>query len=62
MSASHDLFLSYRWADKLSVEPLVLALRARGVTVWQDAKEVDDLASIQRAVSSGLAKSRALLA
>ncbi len=62
MGASNDLFLSYRWADKPSVEPLLAALRARGVRVWQDAREVEDAASIQHAVSEGLSKARALLA
>lgn len=62
MDASNDLFLSYRWADASAVEPLLAALRARGVRVWQDAREVDDLASIQQAVSTGLAGARALLA
>ncbi len=62
MGASNDLFLSYRWADKASVEPLLAALRARGVRVWQDAREVEDMASIQRAVATGLAGARALLA
>ena len=62
MAASDDLFLSYRWADKPSVEPLLDALRTRGVRVWQDAREVEDLASIQRSVSTGLSGARALLA
>jgi tetratricopeptide (TPR) repeat protein len=62
MGASNDLFLSYRWADKASVEPLVAALSARGVSVWQDAREVQDSSSIQHAVSTGLAGARALLA
>ncbi|MCK6374218.1 MAG: toll/interleukin-1 receptor domain-containing protein, partial [Zoogloea sp.] len=62
LGASNDLFLSYRWADTAAVAPLVTALRARGVRVWQDAREVDDLASIQQAVSNGLAGARALLA
>lgn len=62
MLATHDQFLSYRWADKPTVGPLLAALRARGVRVWQDALEVEDLASIQQAVATDLAGSRALLA
>lgn len=62
MSASHDLFLSYRWADQAAVTLLVAALQARGVRVWQDAREVEDLASIQHAAATGLANARALLA
>jgi len=62
VSASHDLFLSYRWADRPDVEPLLVALCQRGVRVWQDAREVDDLGSIQQAVATGLSGSRALLA
>jgi tetratricopeptide (TPR) repeat protein len=57
----HDLFLSYRRLDAERVAPLVAALNARGVTVWQDANEIDDLASIQHAIDHGLAHARALL-
>jgi len=60
--AVHDLFLSYRWADKPAVDPLLAALRKRGILVWQDTREVEDLASIQRSVATGLAGARALLA
>ncbi|WP_310463105.1 toll/interleukin-1 receptor domain-containing protein [Sphaerotilus sp.] len=56
-----DLFLSYRRLDAERVAPLVAALNTRGVTVWQDANEIDDLASIQRAIDHGLAHARALL-
>lgn len=59
--ARRDLFLSYRRLDAERVAPLVTALNARGVTVWQDANEIDDLASIQRAIDDGLAHARALL-
>jgi len=62
LSASSDLFISYRWADRSSVAPLIAALRARGVRVWQDSREVEDFASIQQAVGNGLAGARALLA
>jgi hypothetical protein len=62
MQATHDLFLSYRWADAPAVECLVAALDALGVRVWRDAREVEDLASIQTAVATGLANARALLA
>lgn len=56
-----DLFLSYRRLDAERVAPVVAALAARGVTVWQDASEIDTLASIQRAIDDGLANVRALL-
>ena len=56
-----DLFLSYRRLDAERVAPLVAALSARGVTVWQDASEIDTLASIQHAIDDGLANARALL-
>ncbi len=62
MPAPHDLFISYRRDDKASVDALVAALQARGVTVWQDAQRVEDFASIQQAVSAGLIGARALLA
>jgi tetratricopeptide (TPR) repeat protein len=57
----HDLFLSYRRLDAERVTPLVAALNARGITVWQDANEIGDNASIQRAINDGLANARALL-
>ena len=47
--------------DAERVAPVVAALAARGVTVWQDASEIDTLASIQRAIDDGLANVRALL-
>jgi hypothetical protein len=61
MPVSYDLFVSYRWADAPSVAPVLDALAARGVSVWRDAREVEDFQSIQRAVSTGLASSRAML-
>ncbi|MDZ7856440.1 toll/interleukin-1 receptor domain-containing protein [Sphaerotilus sp.] len=56
-----DLFLSYRRLDAERVAPLVDALNARGITVWQDASEIDTLTSIQHAINDGLANARALL-
>ena len=61
MTATHDLFLSYRRADLVAVTPLLAALAARGVRVWHDASAVEDLAGIQQAVATGLANARALL-
>lgn len=57
----HDLFLSYRYALGEQVRPLVEALRARGLRVWQDRSDIEELASIQRSIRDGLARSRALL-
>jgi tetratricopeptide (TPR) repeat protein len=62
MSKTCDLFISYRTARAAEVAPLIAALEARGVTVWQDVKRVDHGASISDAVRAGLASSRALLA
>ena len=56
-----DLFLSYRRLDADAVRPLVEALRARGLRVWQDVQEIDSFESIQRAINTGLAQARALL-
>jgi hypothetical protein len=56
MTATHDLFLSYRRADGPAVAPLLAALQSRGVRVWRDENEVDDFASIQRSVETGLAR------
>jgi hypothetical protein len=62
MSASHDLFLSYPWADEHRVEPLLAALQSRGITVWRGARAAEDPSSIRRAVEAGLGRARALLA
>ena len=60
-SETFDLFLSYRRHDAERVRPLVEALRARGLRVWQDVAEIDTFDGIQRAIQTGLARSRALL-
>ncbi len=57
-----DLFLSYRTARADEAAPLVAALEARGITVWQDTRRVEQGSSITRAVREGLAECRALLA
>lgn len=61
MDIRHDLFLSYRRTDAQHVSPLVDALVNRGVTVWQDTREIDDHTSIEHAIKDGLAHVRALL-
>lgn len=62
MADPHDLFFSYRTARAAEVAPLIAALEARGLRVWQDVQRVDHGASISDAVRAGLASSRALLA
>ena len=62
MSAEYDIFLSHAWKDGERPQHIADALAAAGLRVWFDAAEIDDFASITRAVTQGLAKSKALLA
>lgn len=56
-----DLFLSYRRSAAPAIQPLLDALAGLGLRVWRDKDEIEDFASIQKAIDDGLAKSRALL-
>src|SRR5580704_12973057 len=60
--AEYDLFLSHAWADGGRPQQLAEALTNAGLRVWLDAAEINDFASITRAVTEGLAKSKTLLA
>lgn len=62
MSADFDLFISYRHLDRERVAPLVTALRARGLRIWQDDREIHDFQSITQRIRDGLARAKALLA
>jgi len=62
MPAEYDIFLSHAWADGERPQQLADALTKAGLRVWFDAAEIKDFASITRAVTEGLAKSKALLA
>jgi hypothetical protein len=61
-AAEFDVFLSHAWADGERPQQIAEAVRKAGLRVWFDADEIDDFAGITRAVTEGLAKSRALLA
>jgi hypothetical protein len=61
-AAEYDIFLSHAWADGERPQHIADALTAAGLRVWFDADEIDDFAGITRAVTEGLAKSKALLA
>ena len=61
-AATYDVFLSHAWADGERPQQLADALTKAGLRVWFDAAEINDFASITRAVTEGLAKSKALLA
>ncbi len=61
-AAEYDIFLSHAWADGERPQQLADALTQAGLRVWFDAAEINDFASITRAVTEGLAKSKALLA
>ncbi len=62
MAATYDVFLSHAWADGERPQQLADALTQAGLRVWFDAAEINDFASITRAVTEGLAKSKALVA
>jgi len=61
-TAEYDVFLSHAWADGARPQEIKAALEAAGLRVWYDADEINDFASITRAVTEGLAQSKALLA
>jgi tetratricopeptide repeat protein/TIR domain-containing protein len=61
-AAEYDVFLSHAWADGERPQQLADALTKAGLRVWFDAAEINDFASITRAVTEGLAKSKTLLA
>ena len=61
-AAEYDIFLSHAWADGERPQQFADALTKAGLRVWFDAAEINDFASITRAVTEGLAKSKALLA
>ena len=60
--ADYDVFISYRRKDTASVQPLVDALRSRGLTVWFDQSQIEEFAPITNEIRKGLADSKALLA
>jgi hypothetical protein len=59
---SYDVFVSYSWADREGVQPLVRALRERGLRIFLDDQEIEDFARITTTITRGLAASKALLA
>src|ERR1022692_2983171 len=61
-AAAYDIFLSHAWKDGALPQHIADALTAAGLRVWFDADEINDFASITRAVTEGLAKSKALVA
>ena len=62
MSAAYDVFLSHAWADGDRPQQLFETLRKAGLRVWFDEAEINDFTAITRAVTKGLAQSKALLA
>src|SRR5271157_4691128 len=62
MPAAYDVFLSHAWKNGERPQQIADALTEAGLRVWFDADEINDFASITRAVTEGLAKSKALLA
>ncbi len=60
--SEYDVFLSHAWADGDRPRQIKEALESAGLRVWFDAEEINDFASITRAVTEGLAQSKALVA
>ena len=58
----YDVFLSYHHADSVVARMLVDCLRAEGLGIFLDEREIDDFASIQGRLTEALARSKALLA
>ncbi len=56
------VFFSYSRADSEATAPLVAALRAAGVEVWQDTSAIGDFDLIHPRIVMGLEGSSALLA
>jgi tetratricopeptide (TPR) repeat protein len=57
-----DVFISYRHHDAEAVRELALSLRQQKLDVWLDENRIEDFASIQRSIDTGLARSKVLLA
>jgi tetratricopeptide (TPR) repeat protein len=62
MADMFDVFLSYASADGALADPLVQALKAAGVTVWRDTQRIDSFDHIGRTITTGLTRSKTLLA
>ncbi len=61
-AAEYDVFLSHAWADGEFPQQIADALTKAGLRVWFDATEIGDFGSITRAVTEGLARSKAFVA
>ena len=61
-AVEYDVFLSHAWADGERPRQIADALTKAGKRVWFDADEINDFVRITRAVTEGLAKSKALVA
>ena len=60
--ALYDVFFSYAHSDGPCAREIVEALRACGLRVWFDEREIADFESITGAITEGLARSKALVA
>ena len=58
---TYDIFFSYRTHRAAQAQPLIDALRASGLSVWQDTSGIERLNSIPDRVRTALARSRTLL-
>lgn len=62
MTHRYDIFLSYPSADRAQATELKAALEQLELIVWLDQERIDDAASIQHSIETGLARSRVLVA
>lgn len=56
-----ELFLSYRRTQASAVAPWVQALRAAGIGVWQDSREIEALDDFSAEIAAALSRAKALL-
>jgi tetratricopeptide (TPR) repeat protein len=59
---SFDVFVSYRHNDTFRVRPIVDALRALGLAVWIDEREINDFSSITGSILEALSAATCLVA
>ncbi|UEM21100.1 toll/interleukin-1 receptor domain-containing protein [Skermanella mucosa] len=62
MDAKYDIYLSFAYADRAAVLPVIEALKSRNLRVFHDETEITDGDSIVRRIVEGLGCARMLVA
>jgi len=62
MTATHDVFFSYRRQDLTIAQPFLAALAEAGVRLWRDETDLPDYAPITPEIRVAIASSKVLLA